>query len=450
MALIKPLQAVRYNPDKIDQMEDVVTPPYDVIDERAQAAFLAKNPYNMIQLDLSKGLCKEDSCTDRYGRARDLFQQWLDNGILVQDEEPAIYLYFVEYTHPSGRRLTRKGMVSLVGLADFSEGIVKPHEKTFASVTDDRLKLIDTCQAQFSQIFSLYSDADGKIMTALEERCDNKPLCQVTDQDGCVHKLLKVTDEKTIKKVQGEFSDKALYIADGHHRYTTALRLRNVMKERNGELAADSPYNFVAMYSCPMEDEGLSILPTHRLVRLPGNVTADGLVQKMGTCFAVEEIVGATREELLVEILARIDEYKAGAGDDKTTVFGCYHPGEDRCFLLSLQEDCLEKYLGAQPDALKDLDVVVLSDLLIENLLGLVHDRCEKEDRIDYFSDPDDALDLAVKEAAELTGDTPIIFLMNATTVGQVQRIADDNLFMPHKSTYFYPKILTGLLIRKI
>ncbi len=446
MAHITPFRAVRYNTEKIDRLEDVVTPPYDVIDDRAQAAFLAKNPFNMIQLDLSKRMGGGDAGEDRYGAAARLFQKWLQENILIEDSRPAIYLYFIDYTHPSGRRLTRKGFVSLVRLADFSEGVVKPHEKTFASVTDDRLRLMETSSAQFSQIFSLYSDPAGEVMTALERAAEKTPLCEVVDQDGCCHRLLRVTDEAAIAAAGRAFTDKSLYIADGHHRYTTALRLRDRMRQSRPDFTDDDPFNQVAMYLCPMEDEGLSILPTHRLVSLPGAVlNADVVLEKLRPCFLIEELNSGSREELVGEVLARIDEY-----DGAATVLGLYHAGDDRCFFLSLRSDCQRGTSADQPEALRDLDVVVLSELILGELLGLGHEQCEKEDLVEYFSDPDDALDLAVKEANAREDATPLLFLLNATTVEQVRRIADENLFMPHKSTYFYPKILTGLVIRKI
>ena len=170
MAKIVPFRALRYNPEKIDRMEDVVTPPYDIIDEKAQAVLLSKNPFNMIQLDLTKQ-AGVTPAADRYEGARQLFVRWQEERVFIRDAAPAVYLYHIRYHLPNGRSFIRKGLVSLVGLAEFDEGIVKPHEKTFRSVTDDRLRLIDTCQAQFSQVFSLYSDNQGEVMAALEDAC---------------------------------------------------------------------------------------------------------------------------------------------------------------------------------------------------------------------------------------------------------------------------------------
>ena len=445
MAFTAPFRGLRYNPAKISRLEEVVTPPYDVIDEQAQAAFLAKNRFNMIQLDLSKDSSASEDAS-RYEQARDLLEDWQRQEVLIRDAQPTIYLYHIDYTHPSGRRLTRKGLVALVRLAEFSEGIVKPHEQTFRGVVTDRLRLLDTCQTQFSQIFSLYSDETNEIMNRLENACPAEPLYSVSDEDGGRHRLWAVSDPEVLPQVQKLFADRALYIADGHHRYTTALQLRELMRERHGTLPEESPYNHAMMYLCSMQDPGLSVLPTHRLVRLPGTTTAAALLERLAPCFEVEEVRDGSREIGVAETLSRMEE----AGEREETVFGLYHPGEDRCFLLSLLPGTMEQVFPGRSRTLLELDVVVLSDLVLGRLLDLDHDRCERDKLVDYHSDADLAVDAAVKEAAAGTDSSPVIFLMNPTPVHQVKQVADEKQVMPHKSTFFYPKILTGLILNKL
>jgi len=446
MARIAPLRGLRYNLAKITVMEDVVSPPYDVIDDQSHNALLKKNPYNMIQLDLTKSVDAAGAQSDeRYQKARQTFERWQQENVLARDLEPAVYLYHTEYKIPSGKKFLRKGLVALAGLAEFAEGVVKPHEKTFRGVTTDRLRLIDTCQAQFSPIFSLYSDPAGRVMALLESAKPASPLYSVSDHDGCLHTLWAITEGTTIAEIRRQFAEKPLYIADGHHRYTTALQLRELMRERNGVVDSDSPYDYAMMYLCGMEDEGLSVLPTHRLVRLPAQTTVEALAEAMKSGFEVEEISGGTREFLVGEVLARMDE------NDSGTMFGLYHPGADRCFLLTLKPGVMAKACsGKQPEALQDLDVVVLSELVLDSILGLSHQRCEDESLIHYYPDPDEALDAAVKESLEGRHGSPVLFLMNPTLVSQVRRVADEGLVMPHKSTYFYPKVLTGLLINPL
>ncbi|MBU0483378.1 MAG: DUF1015 domain-containing protein [Proteobacteria bacterium] len=444
MALIAPFRGLRYNPAAIERMEDVVTPPYDIIDHKSQADLLAKNPYNMIQLDLSKSVTPEALTDERYLQARNLLDQWQDDSVLIRDQVPAIYLYNIEYTHPSGRRLTRKGLVCLVQLAEFSEGIVKPHEKTFKGVITDRVRLLDACRTQFSKVFSLYPDQEGAVMAAMEASCPEEPLCSALDQDGCRHTIWAVTDPAVLARVAELFAEKSVYIADGHHRYTTALQFREMMRKQ-GSFAEDSPANYIMMYLCPMEDPGLSVLPTHRLVRIADGVGSAALVKSLSVSFDLEEIAHGSREVLLAEVLGRMEE----VGGDIPS-FGLYHAGEDRCFLMTMKKGAMddERFASIAP-SLRALDVVVLSDLVIGSLLNLDHQKCEEDGLVEYFSDPDEALDAAVKEEADSHAN-PVIFLMNHTPVAQVKIVADEKLVMPHKSTYFYPKILTGLLLNKL
>ncbi|WP_457572825.1 DUF1015 domain-containing protein [Desulfolithobacter sp.] len=448
MAVVAPFRGVRFNPDKI-RIEDVVTPPYDVINDEDGAAFIQKNPYNMIQLDLRSPSDQTEKSRDRYTGARDRFDSWQEKEVLIRDEKPAIYLYYIDYTHPSGQRLTRKGMVALVGLAEFSEGIVKPHEKTFAGVVSDRIELMDECQAQFSQVFSIYPDDEQEVIRILEQAREPEPLYQVTDENGNTHTLWRVTDPKALARVQELFADKPVYIADGHHRYTTALGVQKRARERNPDLPADSPFNFIMMYLCAREDEGLSVLPTHRLVYWPGRMSADELVRRLRQGMHVEEVSGGIRDALIVAVLQRMDEAEMS---ERLPAFGVYHPGEDRCFLLRIRQEVLEKHasLRGKPAVLRDLDVVVLSELLIQDYLGLSHQQCVQENLVSYISDVDEALDRAVKASVADDNRTPLLFLLNPTRVEQVTSVADSGEIMPHKSTYFYPKIMTGFLINKL
>ncbi len=449
MAVVVPFKGVRYNPDKIKCLEDVVTPPYDVISAADGNEFKNRNPYSMINLDLRNTSQDETEDDGRYGRARDRFVSWQEQEILIRDDTPALYLYFIEYTLPSGRQCIRKGLVSLVELAEFAEEIVKPHEKTFSGVISDRLELMEACQAQFSQIFSLYSDPAQEIMRLLEKKREPDHLCRVKDSAGNVHTLWRVVDEAALAQVNQFFAERPVYIADGHHRYTTALDCRRRAKEQTPDLAADSPYNFVMMYLCACEDPGLSVLPTHRLVNWPGTMNADRLAEILADGLDVTEVTEGSRETLIGEVLNQMDE--ANIASD-LPAFGVYHAGEDRAFLLRINDATLaaNQALKEKPAVLRDLDVVVLSDLLIHGYLGLDHDRCVKEQLVSYYSDADDALDASVKMSVLDNGATPLLFLLNPTRVTQVTGVADQGEIMPHKSTYFYPKIMTGLLINKL
>ena len=448
MAIVAPFRGVRFNPEKIRNMEEVVTPPYDVISEEEGAKFLEKNAYSMIQLDLRNTSQDSGGNAERYARARTLFEAWQEEGVLIREDRPAMYLYYITYTHPSGRKMTRKGLICLVGLAEFSEGIVKPHEKTFEAVIADRLQLMCECQAQFSKVFSMFQDQDNAVISVLEQAREPEPLCSSKDHFGNCHILWRVTDVRALAAVARYFADRPVYIADGHHRYTTALGCRRQELLKNPDLPADSPFNFIMMYLCATGDEGLSVLPTHRLLRYPGRLNAGECVAMLRQGLSVEEIRGATREALMAEVLSRMNEWTMTS---PVPVFGLYHAAEDRCFLLTLQDDC-EQYaaLAGKPRVLQGLDVVILSELLIGDLLGLDHKRITTEKLIRYFSDPDEAIDVAVKSSVDSEDATPLLFLLNPTRISQVTDVADSGQIMPHKSTYFFPKILTGMVINKL
>ncbi len=448
MAFIAPLRGVYYNREKAGSLDDVVTPPYDVIQDSSIDSYITRNPYSMIQLDITKNPGGAVGPDSRYQAVADLFHSWLDDDILLRDSSPALYLYKIQYKHPSGKMLTRKGFVAQVGLSEFGEGVVKPHEETFASVIQDRLRLLDTTKAQFSQIFSLYSDRKNTVLSLLEKNCEDECMGSVTDGDGCIHSLYRVSDGAVILQVQKFFMDKSLYIADGHHRYTTALAYRELMRKRKEDFSDKDPANHIMMYLCPMEDPGLSVLPTHRLLNRPGILSMDALVERLKPLFELDEITGGSREVLLAEVLSRMDEMENHTSGKRSTSFGVYHPGEDRCFLLVMKTKARE-LLADKPAQLRGLDVVILSDIIIHHALDLSHEQCEAENLINYFSDPDEAMDAAVKKSNNTSAETPLLFVMNPTLVEQVKEVADEKIIMPHKSTYFYPKIMTGLLFNQ-
>lgn len=448
MAFIAPFKGVYFNEEKVGSLDDVVTPPYDVISENAAGAYTAKNPYSMIRLDITKNPGGSSENDARYQSVADLFHDWLDEDVLHRDTQTALYLYTLQYKHPSGKMLTRKGVIAQVGLSEFGEGVVKPHEETFESVISDRLRLLDTTKAQFSQIFSFYSDEENRVIALLEDAKEQEPMGTITDDDGCVHALYRITNGAAILQVQEFFMDKALYIADGHHRYTTALAYKRLQQERKESFSDKDPANHIMMYLCPMEDPGLSVLPTHRLLHWPGLLSMDDLHRRLEQWFMMEEIKGGSREILLAEVLARMDEAEHDSSEGAVTTFGVYHPGEDRCFLLTMKPDAV-LLLKDRPEQLQELDVVILSGVIIHGALELDYHRCEEENLVHYFSDPDEAMDVAVKECTQSDTKTPLLFVMNPTRVKQVKQVADEGLIMPHKSTYFYPKIMTGLLFNQ-
>jgi uncharacterized protein (DUF1015 family) len=440
MAVIKAFKGVRYQTGRAGNLEDLITPPYDVIDSQLHGVFAARNPHNIIRLDLPKDPGFQVSAdTARHRQAASLLADWLNRGVLLQDREPALYPYDVEYTSATGSRKTRKGFVCLVKLVDFSQGVVKPHEQTFTSVIDDRLALTRACRAQFSQVFSVFSDPSHTVIDLLD-RCRGQAVARVVDNDGNVHQLWQVNDWQTIGTIERLLADRALYIADGHHRYVTAL---SYSREINSE---DGPEQYIMMYLSPIEDDGLTILPTHRLIRYPGTFALNGFMDRLRTAFYVEEVRGTGREALLQDVLSRMEELHTDKKRSGSGVFGFYLASEDRGFVLSTN-DHAQQLLTARPPSLRRLDSVLLNDLIIKEALGLDQQQCEEQNLITYQSDLSVALDKGVKLSAFHEQGTPLLFIISATTIEQVKSVSDAGLFMPHKSTYFYPKVMTGLVM---
>ncbi len=441
MATIKAFKGIRFGP-AAGRLEDLTTPPYDVIGKNAEAAYTARSAFNIIRLDITKepGLIA-DKDPERYTRPAQLLRTWLDKGVLVRDRDDGVYPYDISYRLADNTSLVRKGFICLVKLEEFEAGVIKPHEQTFGTVAADRLELMRACRAQFSQVFSCYSDPDNKVIDLLSQH-RGEPISTTTDSDNCVHSLYQVCAEDALAAIGQEFVSKSLYIADGHHRYRTALAYRKeVLAGKNG---ADVPEGYIMMYLCPMEDEGLSILAPHRLLRVPGVMNCRDVLSLLQHFFEIEEIGGASRELLLAELLSHMREERDRSR--KTNVFGCYHPGEDRSFLLTLKEGG-PRQIEIQSDSLRELDVVVLSHLLIKKSLQLKADDIEDGNLLTYHSDVHEALDISVKISAEGGDSTPLLFLINPTTIDQVRRVSDEGLFMPHKSTYFYPKIVSGMVM---
>ena len=233
----------------------------------------------------------------------------------------------------------------------------------------------------------LVAASDGRLL----ESADSEPAGSVTDADGCVHSIRRVTDPTVIRQVQLFFRDQPLYIADGHHRYATALGYRRYLRAQKGELSEFHPANHIMMYLCPMEDPGLSVLPTHRLLYWPGVLNVDDLIKRLQPGFDLQEIHAGSRESLIEEALSRMDEIERRTQEKSSTSFGVYHAGEDRCFVMTMKEEGYDQFEIDDP-CLKDLDVVVLSELIIKKYFGLDHKRCENDNLIHFYSDPDEAL----------------------------------------------------------
>ncbi len=443
MADIKPFRGIVYNEENVSSLKDVTTPPYDVITKEEQERFYAESAHNVVRLILGRQGELDNSNDNRYTRAAAFFGDWLSAGVLTRDDDELIYLYQQDYKGADGTMKTRTGFIALARLEDFSSGKILPHEKTLAGPRSDRLKLMEACHSNFSQIFTLYSDKELTV-NALLSNCSRgaAPDMEVTDDAGVTHRIFKIGDPDAIAKIVRIMKEKNLFIADGHHRYETALNFRNIMRKRR-DIPADSPYNYVMMYFSNMDDDGLVVFPTHRVLFNLQGYQMDFLKSEVGKYFTVTTypFSGNDEESVTNEFYSKLEE----EGGSKHA-FGMYCKGDDHYSLLVLDDG--GKVDGILPDDmdanLKSLDVTILHSVLIDHLLGVGTAAQENQENLKYVKESGKAIRL-VKD-----GDYQVAFILNPTKIEQVKAVASSGNKMPQKSTFFYPKLLTGLVINKL
>lgn len=441
MAKIVPLRGVRYNPGIVSDPAAVMAPPYDVISPEQQQQLYERSPYNVVRLILNQAQEGDDEHNNPYTRAAAYFQQWQNKGILVRDSEPSLYLYDQEYTAADGSRVVRQGFLALARLEDFSSGVVKPHEKTLSGPKADRLRLMQACRAQFSPIFSLYSDPCCVLEALAKDFKAEKPLFHFTDEQNVSHALWQVSDPALLARAQELLDKKPLFIADGHHRYETALAYRDQLRREYPDYSGKEPFNFVLMYFANMEDSGMQIFPTHRLVHSLPQVDLTSLWQQLEPWFERHtEPVSGQESAAWDQVAQRL----ASLGEQQRT-FACY-AGEGQVHYLSLRPDIdWERWFPPEmAPCLRQLDVSILHRLVLEEALGITAQQQEQQTRLCYAKSMSQAV-TAVQE-----GKAQLAFLMNPTRLSEVRDVANARGKMPQKSTFFYPKLLTGPVLNKI
>lgn len=440
MAIIAPFRGILYNPNKISDMSKVIAPPYDVISPEGQERLYQNSDYNIVRLDFGKENPSDDQGHNKYTRAASEFKAWQENGILLRDEMPAIYIYEQDYRLKDGTLKTRKGFMSLVRLEELDSGVILPHERTLSGPKTDRLNLTRACGANFSPIFSLYSDPDKKTNRLLSTESKAQPIVDIQDENGISNRLWRVTDEKIISGLVAEISDKSIFIADGHHRYETALNYRNEMREKHPDYTGKEGFNFTLMYFSNMDDEGLTVFPTHRLIYGVKEFDPAVFEDRLAENFDIERFPQPFAEEGRSGFLKRLSE-KGGEGHS----FGVYSGGWDHAAVITLKDEAImDGLVKDHSSAYKRLDVTILHTLIIENVLGISKESQERKENIEYIQDEVEGLS-RVKD-----GKRQILFVLNPTKVSEVEDVARARDKMPQKSTYFYPKLLTGLVINML
>jgi uncharacterized protein (DUF1015 family) len=442
MADILPFRGICYDTERVRDLALVCTPPYDVISEAQRRAFLLRHPCNIIRLILGSTSPADGPEDNRYTRAARTYQAWLGEGILKQDRLPAVYLTAVTFT-PAGDPITRWGLVARVRLEPFSSGVVLPHEKTFSRVKSDRMELMKACHTNFSPIFALLRDAEGGLFARLRSAVDAaRPDSEFTDDAGHRQRLWRITDPALHADLRQRLGAQNIYIADGHHRYETALAYRDWRRDREPAWHPDHPANFVLMYLGGMQDPGLRILPAHRLVSGVTPAERAALPARLETAFALQPLP-CNPVEPSAAAAALIDGALQAVGAE--TVMALLSPRTDECRLLRLKTGAMAARYGQRlPAALLDLDVSVLNQIVFKDLMGFDPARLDNEQLMAYTSTTAEAL------AAVSEGRCDLAFLINPTRIDQVREIADRGLIMPRKSTYFYPKVVTGQVIHSL
>jgi uncharacterized protein (DUF1015 family) len=422
MARVKAFRGIRYNKEKVNY-SDVVTQPYDKISPELLDAYYERSPYTAAKLIRNKA-------DNPYQAAAVEFQSWLDEKILLQDEQPAIYAYQQTYKI-NGEPKTRQGFVALVGLEDFARKIILPHEKTLAKPKADRLDLLRATKAHFGQIFFLYSDPQKKVEALLQNAVNREPDETAVDHFGDTHTLWKIDDAKIIQEVSAALADKQLLIADGHHRYETSC---NFARENGIAPGAESPYGYTMATLINMENEGLTVLPTHRLLHgLAGFSEAEFLKQAAA-------YFDLAPQHALEHLLKTMQDQRAAG-----KICLGFYAGQPLLYALTLRDPSIMAKLAAdKSEAWRQLDVAVLHTLILENILGLTKERQEAQENLTYVRAAHGAFEQV------LNGQEQAVFFLNSTTVRQTFAAALAGDSMPQKSTDFYPKLLSGMVIYQI
>jgi uncharacterized protein (DUF1015 family) len=417
MADVKPLRTLRYDLRCVGSLAAVAAPPYDVVDDSKRAELAARSPFNVVEVDLPRA-----NGDDPYLHAQTTFEAWLSQGVVVREREPALWAMTQDYTGPDGRAYTRHGFFCRVRVEDYGPGRIRPHERTQPGPKEDRLRLTRATRANLSPIFSLFPDDRGETWNTLAPVTEEPPYSTVPDDDGVVNRLWRIADPSRVERVRSLLADRELLIADGHHRYETARVYAH-------EVGGEGEHSYALMFLCSLSDPGLTIFPTHRLLSGLDDDRRSALRQTIERDFDVAEISSAALEP------------PPGA----PISFGYLDRRDRQPLRLTLRSQAVaDAAMPERSDAYRRLDTAVLEAVVLRNALGLSEADVEAKRGLDYARSTADAVDAVERGAADAA------FFMGATPIDLVQAVAAAGETMPPKSTYFYPKIPTGLVFNPL
>jgi len=429
MATIAPFRGTRYDPDRAGNLSRVVTLPYDRITPELQDKYYAQNDYNICRVIKGQDEPGDSEASNVYTRAAAYWRQWLAHGVVAEDDLPAIYAYYQVFS-VNQQQYTRRGMCAMVELEDYDKGGIKPHERTLDAPKQDRLKLLLHTDTHFGQVFQLYPDETNEVAELLAPHSQGQPDVdvEIDEEPGVRHQLWRVTDEQAIAAVREAMEGRLLFIADGHHRYETALNYRNLrLAEYTGGPDGHNP-RYAMMTLVGMSDPGLVVLPTHRALHGLLNFNMGKLIAALYQHFNVT--IGLRRDEMLM----RLEEARQ---DPERHGFGLYGGGKFT-YLELTDTDIMEQLAPDRTVEWRELDVAILHEVVLEKLLGIDKAAQAAKTNIDY----DRSAQLAIDRVD--SGSHQCVFFMNPTRMEQIRNVAGQGEVMPQKSTDFYPKLVTG------
>jgi uncharacterized protein (DUF1015 family) len=416
MADVEPLRALHYDLERTGGLQDVVAPPYDVIDGEQRAQLAARSPYSVVEIDLPTG-------GDPYEAAAAKLAEWRRDGVIVRDEQPALWAIEQEYTGPDGQARRRRGFFARVRVEEYGPGRIRPHERTHPGPKEDRLRLTRATKANLSPIFSLYADPAGAATGVLERAASTEPWARTTDADGTINRMWRIGDSASIATITEALKPAELLIADGHHRYETARVYAD-------EIGGEGPHRYVLMCLVALEDPGLTVFPTHRLLR---DLSPD----------KHERLSDAIGRDFDARPLESTDELVPAYG--QPVRMGYIDARSRRPVMLTLRDPAIaDAALSDHAEPYRRLDTAVLEALILRDALGMTDDDIDHLTGLGYARDFDDALELVNSGAYDAA------FFVAATPIEEVRAVAEAGESMPPKSTYFFPKVPTGLLFNPL
>lgn len=429
---VRPVRGIRFNPEKVSDLSLVVAPPYDQIDEAVQSRLYAMHPNNIVRITFGRDEPGDNGGASKYQRARDYFTRWLDEGVLIREGEPSIYVYHQIYK-VGGEEVTRQGFIALGELSDYDKRVVFPHERTLAKPKEDRLRLLQTTGGDFGLGFMLFHDPEGSLLHAMEPAMKERPIGEARDLKGELHRLWRITAPATIQTIQALMAPKRVIIADGHHRYETAL----------GYAKNHPEASFKLMTFFSMNAPGLTIFPNHRLVHSVPDFVPGRLLGRASEWFDVERVSAkGSHQGEGAAIAARLS---ADAAAGKISI-GVVTADERESIILTLRSGALEKvpWPAGKPLAWKRLALSVLHEGLLKLFLGITDEKLVAKTNVDYTADAGEAVRLARGAKYQAA------FLLSPTTVDELRAVVETGEVLPQKATHFYPKLLDGLVSAKV